>query len=63
MRPDALDQITIAEIALEASVDRRTVRRALAGRPIRGLAGARVQRALEAHRTRDSAERETERRP
>ncbi len=41
--PDAL---TEARIAAEEGIDRRTLRRRLRGEPVRGLAGARADRAV-----------------
>lgn len=36
----------VAEVAFKASVDARSVRKALMGQPVRGLAGWRIQRVL-----------------
>lgn len=41
-----VDELTIAELAVAAQVDRRSVRKALRGDPVRGLAGARIARVL-----------------
>ena len=43
-----VDAIGIKEIALEAGVDVRSVRKFLAGESVRGMAGARIQRAIAA---------------
>ena len=43
-----VDDLTIAEIALRAHVDRRSVRKRLRGERVRGLAGARIDRELAA---------------
>ena len=39
----------VASWAAEASVDRRTVQRMLAGLPVRGLAGVRLRKVLQAY--------------
>jgi hypothetical protein len=39
----------VLKVAGEASADRRSVIRALAGLPVRGLPGQRINRVLEAH--------------
>ena len=41
-----LDEISVREIACEAQVDPRSVRKALAGRRVRGVAGVRIRRVL-----------------
>ncbi len=48
MHDDAeeLDELAVAEIAAAAQTDRRTVRKALRGDAVRGLAGARIRRAI-----------------
>ncbi len=40
------DEITVREIALEAEVDPRSVRKMLSGKRVRGVAGDRIRRAL-----------------
>ena len=41
-----IDRTTIRELAVSASVDERTIRRRLAGVPVRGIASDRADRAL-----------------
>lgn len=51
-RPDAAQQIsdsTVAVIAAEADAHPRSVVRRLAGLPVRGRSGVRIDRALVAH--------------
>jgi hypothetical protein len=50
--PDAL---TLARLAAEEGIDRRTLRRRLRGEPVRGLAGARADRAVAKLRALQSA--------
>jgi hypothetical protein len=45
MQPE-FDSLTVLEIALRAQVDPRSVRKRLRGERVRGLAGARIDRAL-----------------
>lgn len=47
--PRLTDQ-DVAALAAEASADPRSVIRALAGLPVRGLAGTRIREALARHR-------------
>lgn len=44
--PTELDALAVAELAYAASVDVRTMRRALGGAQIRGLTGARIRRVI-----------------
>jgi hypothetical protein len=46
-----LDPLTILEIAIRAQVDPRSVRKRLGGGRVRGLAGARIERALAERQT------------
>ena len=43
---DRLDAGTVRELAVAAECDPRTIERAYAGMPVRGLAGKRARRAL-----------------
>lgn len=55
-RPGAsIDDATVRALADRACVDARSVVRRLAGLPVRGRAGARIDAALEEWRTRASA--------
>jgi hypothetical protein len=54
--PIELDDLTVAELAVAAQVDRRSIRKALRGEKVRGLAGARIARVI-ASRTRAPASR------
>jgi len=47
---NALDEVSVSELAAAARVDRRSIRKALRGERVRGLAGARIERAIEAYR-------------
>ena len=40
------DALTLAQAAAEEGIDLRTLRRRLRGEPVRGLAGARADRAI-----------------
>lgn len=42
-----LDEATLRALAVKASVHPRTVKKALAGQPIRGLAGHRIRAVLQ----------------
>jgi hypothetical protein len=42
-----LDDLAIADLAVRAQVDPRSIRKALRGERVRGLAGARIARVLE----------------
>jgi hypothetical protein len=57
MTPDApqIDALTLARLAAEEGIDRRTLRRRLRGEPVRGLAGARADRAIAKLRATSSA--------
>ena len=44
--PTDTDELTVAELSVAAQVDRRSVRKALRGEVVRGMAGARIRRAL-----------------
>lgn len=46
--PNDIDELAVAELAAQAQVDRRSVRKALRGDHVRGLAGARISRAFAA---------------
>jgi hypothetical protein len=48
-RPPEIDTATIRRIAVAASADPRTVLRRIAGEPVRGLPGHRIDRVLRAH--------------
>jgi hypothetical protein len=41
-----MDEATARKLAVKASCDPRTIKRAAAGRPVRGLAGERARAAL-----------------
>jgi len=61
MTPDApqIDALTLARLAAEEGIDRRTLRRRLRGEPVRGLAGARADRAIAKLRATSSAPNDT----
>jgi hypothetical protein len=44
--PETFDLLTLAKFAAEEGIDRRTLQRRLRGEPVRGLAGARADRAV-----------------
>lgn len=44
--PQDVDDLTIAELAAAAQVDRRSIRKVLRGGKVRGLAGARIKRVF-----------------
>jgi hypothetical protein len=47
--PAPVDDELVAALAEQASADRRSVVRRLAGLPVRGLAGRRIDAAIERH--------------
>ena len=47
-RKRPVDEATLRELAVEASVDPRSVAKALRGEPVRGLAGNRINAVLDA---------------
>lgn len=47
MQTSRLDEATVRALAVEASVDPRTIRRVARGESVRGMAGARARKALE----------------
>jgi hypothetical protein len=48
MRKTPIDDATARQLAVRASVDPRTILKAAAGQPVRGLAGHRARAALRA---------------
>ncbi len=42
-----VDLATVRELAVQASVDPRSIQRVLAGEPVRGMAGHRARRVLQ----------------
>lgn len=54
---EKVDAVALAELAAQAQVDRRTMRKALDGHSIRGLAGARIRRVLREHASDTQPER------
>lgn len=57
MRPP-LDAATVRQIAVLASVDPRTVLRALRGEPVRGMPGHRIRAVLQAEGLLPAEQRE-----
>lgn len=55
-RGSALDTATLRRLAVEASVDPRTVRRRLNGEEVRGLAAHRVDAVLAQHGLKPNSE-------
>ena len=52
-----LDEIEIRQIASETMTDVRSVRKVVAGGVVRGIAGARIARAIQERRPRSSKAR------